>query len=83
LDISFNQIDRLDVSELPKNLMILKMMENPVAKNHPTYRKEIVVNLEKLEEFDRVKVIPAERLAYKGLIKLNVESLLEKFKQER
>lgn len=83
LDLSNNEIEKLEVEELPQNLMILKMIENPVAKKSATYRKEVVVKLESLEELDRIKVIPAERLAYKGLIKINVDSLLDKFKQER
>ncbi len=53
--------------------MILKLHENPVK----NYRKGLVVHLLKLEELDRIKVIEAERLAYRGLIKIDIEKLIE------
>jgi hypothetical protein len=37
----------------------------------------------KLEEFDRIKVVQAERMAYKGLVKVDVEKLLNGYKTER
>ena len=37
----------------------------------------------KLEEFDRIKVVQAERMAYKGLVKVDVEKLLSGYKTER
>eukprot|EP00347_Sterkiella_histriomuscorum_P021756 403332873 len=83
LDISHNQIENLDVNELPKNIMVMKVFENPFCKTQPDHRKQIVSQLEFLEELDRIKVIQAERLAYKGLIKIDVEQLLEKFRNER
>ena len=43
----------------------------------------MVMGLERLEDLDRVKVVQAERMAYKGLIKIDVEKLLEKYRQER
>ena len=37
----------------------------------------------KLEELDRIKVIEAERLAYRGLIRIDVDKLLESYRVER
>jgi len=42
--------------------------ENPVEKEDPDYRKKIVVALEYLTELDKIKVIAAERLIYRGLL---------------
>jgi hypothetical protein len=35
------------------------------------------MHLTKLEELDKVKVIQAERLAYKGLIRVDVDKIIE------
>ena len=43
----------------------------------------MVVHCDLLEELDRIKVIQAERLAYKGLIKIDVNKLLEQYRTER
>ena len=37
----------------------------------------------KLEELDRLKVVQAERLFYRGLIKLDLDKLLEQYRRER
>ena len=63
--------------------MILKVFENPFCKTLTNYRRQIVLHLESLEELDRIKVIAAERLAYKGLVRVDVEKLLDKFRNER
>jgi hypothetical protein len=55
--------------------MILKLHGNPVKDD--VYRKPLVLHCEGLEELDRVKVVQAERLAYRGLIKIDVAKLLE------
>ena len=86
LDISYNQIEEFSAYEYPENLLIVKVHENPFSKKQASevnYRKQLVLRLQQLEELDRIKVIEAERLAYKGLIKIDVEKLLDKFKQER
>ncbi len=70
------------LKELPEGLMVLKMMENPCAKLDD-YRKKIVIGLKSLEELDRIKVVVAERMAYQGLIKVDVEALLAKYRKER
>ena len=81
LDLSNNEIEDIpNVEEIPsQSLMILKLFNNPVK----DYRKRIVLHLPKLEELDRIKVIEAERLAYKGLIKIDVVKLVEQFRMQR
>ena len=81
LDLSHNLIEEIpDVSELPgENMMILKLSGNPVK----DYRKRVVLHMPRLEELDRVKVIEAERLAYRGLIKIDVDKMLEQYRVER
>jgi len=64
------------------------MNDNPVEKNNPDdYRKEIVIVLDDLVELDKIKVIQAERLTYKGLLphtsRKKVHEMLEGFKVER
>jgi hypothetical protein len=58
--------------------MILKLQGNPV--DSKTYRKRAVLHCERLEELDRIKVVAAERMAYRGLIKIDVEKLIEQYK---
>ena len=83
LDMSKNKISELDVKQLPPNLMILKLSGNPCT-NNPNYRKNVVTGLPSLEELDKLKVLPSERLTYQGLIKnVNVEELLAKLQKER
>ncbi|CDW88904.1 UNKNOWN [Stylonychia lemnae] len=74
---------KLDVLELPENILMLKVFENPFCKAQTDHRKQIVLHLEQLEELDRIKVIQAERLSYKGLIKCDVDKLLEKYRNDR
>lgn len=69
LDISHNQIETFEPStELPKNLQIVRMNSNPVEKGDPKYREKLVVALDDLCELDKIKVVQAERLYYKGLL---------------
>jgi len=44
------------------------MNENPCAKEDEKYRHKIVVSLEYLTELDKIKVVAAERLVYRGLL---------------
>lgn len=47
--------------------MVLKLQGNPLANSGTTkfaYRREFVLALGDLEEFDKIKVLPAERLSY-------------------
>jgi hypothetical protein len=44
--------------------MILRLNNNPVE----DYRKPMVVYLDDLTELDKIKVVQAERLWYKGLL---------------
>lgn len=62
--------------------MVLKLSGNPCEKK-PDYRKSLVMYLDHLEELDGIKVIQAERLAYKGLVKVDVQKLLDKFTQDK
>ena len=77
LDLSNNLIEQVpqDVrSCLPcDSMMILKLYGNPVT----DYRKRVVSAMPRLEELDRIKVVQAERLAYKGVVKVDLEKLLE------
>lgn len=63
------------------------MHENPCAKEDPKYRHKIVVQLEYLTELDKIKVVAAERLVYRGLLpaaqRIKVNEMLEEFKRER
>lgn len=61
--------------------MILKLQNNPISSKD--YRKRVVLHCTKLEELDRIKVIEAERLAYRGLIKIDVDKLIEQYRLER
>lgn len=81
LDISNNLIEDIsDVKEFPnENLMILKMQGNPVT----DYRKKMVLHLPKLQELDRIKVVEAERLTYRGILKIDVVKLIEQYRIER
>ena len=84
LDLSNNLIEDLpDVKScLPcESMMILKLHGNPMESN--SYRKRIVLAMPKLEELDRLKVVQAERLFYRGLIKLDLDKLLEQYRRER
>lgn len=63
------------------------MTGNPIEKDDPKYREKTVVALDDLCELDKIKVIQAERLFYKGLLpkhlKFSIEEKLEQFKRER
>lgn len=64
------------------------MNENPIEKKDSReYRKDMVMALEDLIELDKVKVIQAERLTYKGLLphfsRKKLDVMLEKFIVER
>ena len=88
LDLSNNLIEVVDETELPPNLLALKLIGNPVhakAKGALSqYRKPIVLHLEHLEDLDKIEILPAERLTYQGVIKaknaadkrLNIDEML-------
>ncbi len=53
--------------------MIFKIQGNPLPSDQlPSIRKQIVLAMPKLEELDRIKVVQAERMAYKGLVRVDV-----------
>lgn len=84
LDISHNLIEAIpDVREIPANLLMLKTNGNPVQKYTKDYRKPIVLHASQLEVLDRVKVVQAEKLAYKGLIRIDVDKMVEQYRLER
>ena len=69
LDLSHNLIDKFTPDkELPKNVMIARLNNNPIEKDDPEYRKKIVLACEFLNELDKIKVVAAERFVYKGLL---------------
>lgn len=65
---------------MPENLLALKLQGNPLVTegaNKFTYRRDFILALENLEELDRLKVLPAERLNYQGLLpKVKIMNLL-------
>lgn len=74
--------------DLPKSIIILRMDDNPFEKQDPKeYRKNSVLALNFLTELDKIKVIEAERLYYRGLLppqlKFSVEKKIAQFKEER
>ena len=88
LNLSSNKIQEFQPSiELPVNISMLHMNQNPVEMEDPDYRKRIVCALEYLTELDKIKVVAAERMTYRGLLPhsslAKVQANLEKFKRER
>lgn len=63
------------------------MTGNPIEKDDPKYREKLVVALDDLCELDKLKVIQAERLFYRGLLpkhlRFSVQAKLDQFKRER
>lgn len=62
--------------------MVLKLHGNPLCtadeSSRFAYRKEYVLQCGDLEELDKLKVLPAERLKYQGhLPRLNIYKQLE------
>ena len=89
LDMSSNLIESYNPKkDFPPSIIILRMADNPFEKEDPKqYRKDSVLALDFLTEIDKIKVIQAERLFYKGLLppqlKFSVEKKIEQFKLER
>ena len=88
MDLSCNEILEFDpANQLPPNLGNLKMNQNPVEQEDAMYRQKVVLALEFLVELDKIKVVAAERMVYKGLLPHSnlqkVQANLEKFKRER
>jgi hypothetical protein len=48
--------------------MILRLNDNPIEKEDLKYREKNVLALDDLVELDKIKVIQAERLHYRGLL---------------
>eukprot|EP00826_Nyctotherus_ovalis_P043432 TRINITY_DN4573_c0_g3_i1.p2 TRINITY_DN4573_c0_g3~~TRINITY_DN4573_c0_g3_i1.p2 ORF type:complete len:173 (-),score=50.52 TRINITY_DN4573_c0_g3_i1:39-557(-) len=55
------------VDQIPAELMLLKLGNNPCA-GGSEYRKTLVVALKRLEELDNAEVTVDERLMYEGLL---------------
>ena len=68
LDLSNNEIEEVDPKQLPANLLALKLIDNPVytnaKKTMSKYRKSIVLQLEFLEDLDKIEILPVERMTY-------------------
>ena len=68
LDLSNNEIEEVDPKQLPANLLALKLIDNPVhtnaKKTMSKYRKPIVLQLEFLEDLDKIEILPVERMTY-------------------
>ena len=65
--------------------MILRLNDNPIEKEDLKYREKNVLALDDLVELDKIKVIQAERLHYRGLLPkhFNFQNKIEQFKRER
>ena len=73
----------IDIQNLPESIIYLKMSNNPFCED-VFYRKAAILHLPLLDEFDRIKVVAAERMTYMGLItNVDVPTLLEKYEVER
>ena len=69
LDLSHNLIDKFEPEkELPTNVLICRLNNNPIEKGDPDYRKKTVLACEFMTELDKIKVVAAERLVYQGLL---------------
>ncbi len=66
LDLSKNNIQDLDFSQLPQDIMILKLSDNPFAERED-YRQTIIANLPELEELDAIPVTIQERFMSQGI----------------
>jgi Leucine-rich repeat (LRR) protein len=66
LDISSNKLAVQGSDYLPTSLLVLKLQGNPcAATDHKyLYRKDYVITLPQLEELDRLRILPAERLSH-------------------
>ena len=83
LNISYNKIKEFDIGELPKNLFILKLRNNPWEKSMPNLRKSIVIHWELLEDLDGVSVNIAERMHYQGIVEIDLDSQLSQIKDRK
>ena len=58
-------------------MIILRMSGNPVSQAEDEldckYRRQAVVALDNMIELDKIKVIAAERMLYKGMLPKNVK----------
>ena len=79
LDLGQNRIETLSIEDsLPPSIMFLKLRGNPIAAQPLKYRQPFVEQLADLQELDKIRVMPAERLSYQGMLpKLNLETLLK------
>lgn len=83
LNLSFNKIKEYEAEELPQNLMILKLMNNPCERSMPNYRRTAVLRCESLDEMDNVQVHIAERMHYQGIIEIDLDKQLGELKQRK
>ena len=42
------------------------------------YRKPIVLHLEQLEDLDKIEILPAERMTYQGILKMDKRNDIDK-----
>ena len=64
----------------------MRLNGNPAENEDHNYRKQCVLALDWMTEMDKIKVVQAERMVYKGFIpasKFNVSQKLEQFKREK
>jgi len=83
LSLSYNRIKEYDPQQLPKNILILKLVGNPCETQMKEYRKAAILNCQLLEEMDNVTVHVAERMHYQGLVEIDLEKQLSEIKDKR
>ena len=66
LDLSKNNVQEINFSRLPEDIMILKLNDNPIAKRED-YRETVIANLPELEELDEIPVTMQERFKSQGI----------------
>jgi Leucine-rich repeat (LRR) protein len=83
LDLSYNKIKEYDEKELPKNLLIFKLLGNPCEKSMVDSRKKAVLHCEILEEMDNIAIHISERMHYQGLVEIDLERQLSELKDRK
>jgi hypothetical protein len=64
LNLSANQIDRFELAEIPPQVALLEVKDNPASS--PELRRQILVRFEMLEVLDECEVTEADRLEALG-----------------
>ena len=90
LDLSHNRIEEVDLGQLPPNLLSLTLTGNPIEQRAresgkiSQYRKPFVLQLDSLQQMDKIEIIAAEKMTYQGILprKVNLDEMLRKKAQD-